>query len=185
MAQMSTSRSKFDDSLFIDMANQNGISVQMMPRNVRIIRKEDNKGCNDWNATAHSRQAIESARDSKYGFRCRPLRAGQRAMIGLAGTAGKKESDLRAVHFSTLDFALLLSGGLLYVYEGGMEKGGYGSYAAGDYIELSINRDGKVEYRINGQTRYTSKSRPNYPLYMKICAYTNGELFKEVEWCQK
>ena len=82
-----------------------------------------------------------------------------------------------------IDFAAgCESNGTFHVYEGGQPKGQFGQYEAGDRIEVVRNPQGKIHYVVNGQVRYTSQQVPTYPLHPKVCAVSEGEFVKDVQW---
>ncbi|MBG6148669.1 Ca2+-binding RTX toxin-like protein, partial [Labrenzia sp. EL_142] len=80
-------------------------------------------------------------------------------------------------NYQSIEFALFERGdGLLGVYENGVSKGVFGSYAAGD--ELSIERlaDGTVQYLKNGAVFFTSSatSDPTVALRADVSFYHHG-----------
>lgn len=54
--------------------------------------------------------------------------------------------------------------------------------AAGDQVEIVINVQGCVEYRLNGETRYQSRRCPKYPMKLGISAVSCGLLACDLRW---
>ncbi len=66
--------------------------------------------------------------------------------------------------YADIDYALYPSStGALYVYEKGVSKGQFGTYASGDKLRVAVE-GGQVKYRRNGTLLYASASAPQYPL---------------------
>lgn len=77
-------------------------------------------------------------------------------------------------NYVDIDFALYPAiGGTLYVYEGGVSRGTFGSYATGDTLRVAVE-GGVVKYRKNGALLYTSTVSPTYPLLVDTSFYSNG-----------
>ena len=72
------------------------------------------------------------------------------------------------------------------IYEKGKQQGNFGEYQAGSRVEALLHHcEGKVEYHVDGQVRYTSQQKPKFPLHVKICAHGVGPLVKDVQWIGK
>merc|ERR1719512_527642 len=85
---------------------------------------------------------------------------------------GWREAEFAAHCFRDGSFA---------VSESGRFVGRFGSYEAGDEISLVINRQHRVEYKVQGEIRYVSKSLAQLPLSVKTFFYdVQGEA--EVSW---
>lgn len=63
------------------------------------------------------------------------------------------------------DFALFMAGGTLKVYENGILRGNFGTYAIGDVLKVAV-ASGVVKYYRNGTLLYTSAVTPTYPLLL-------------------
>ena len=75
--------------------------------------------------------------------------------------------------------------GRFSVFEGGQRKCFFEQYAPGDRIEVVRNPQGKIEYVVNGEVRYTSQQVPAYALHPKVIAYHPGIFVKDVEWIRE
>ena len=83
-------------------------------------------------------------------------------------------------NYDDIDFALYPAvGGTLYIYEGGVSKGTFGTYATGDVLRVAVE-GGVVKYRKNGTLLYTSTVSPTYPLLVDTALYTNGSTISNV-----
>jgi hypothetical protein len=66
--------------------------------------------------------------------------------------------------YPDIDYAIFLGeDGVVYLTEGGVYRGAFGSYSATDTFRVSIE-GGVVKYRKNGNVFYTSTVTPTYPL---------------------
>jgi len=94
-------------------------------------------------------------------------------MCGLSlGDAGQNYTDIDFAFYSWLD-------GVLYVFEGGQNRGIVGNYASGDRLRVSVEGN-VVKYRKNGQVVYTSTITPAYPLLVDTSLYSNGSTLNNV-----
>lgn len=111
-------------------------------------------GALGWDSGASSTKAIASG-DGYVEFIAAETNTSR--MLGLShGDSNQSYSDI--------DFAVYPSStGALYVYEGGVSKGQFGTYAARDRLRVSVE-GGAVKYRKNGALLYTSAAAPQYPL---------------------
>jgi YD repeat-containing protein len=76
--------------------------------------------------------------------------------------------------YADIDFAIYpAADGQLYVYEAGVGRGGFGPYATGDRLRVSV-AGGTVSYSKNGTTVYTSGVAPRYPLLVDAALYSTG-----------
>ncbi len=92
------------------------------------------------------------------------------AMVGLAN--GNSNSG-----YSDIDYALYLASGTLYIYEGGLNRGSFGSIVASDKLRVSVE-SGVVKYRKNGNLIYTSALAPTYPLLVDSSLNSSGASIK-------
>ena len=76
-------------------------------------------------------------------------------------------------NYTDVDFAIYPASGVLYVYEKGLSKGTFGSYATGDVLRVAVE-GGVVRYRRNGTLLYTSTTAPSYPLLVDTALFTTG-----------
>jgi hypothetical protein len=76
--------------------------------------------------------------------------------------------------YPDIDFGLdLASGGVVYVFERGANRGTFGSYVTGDVFRVSVT-SGIVRYSRNGTVFYTSSLAPIYPLLVDSWLYNQG-----------
>jgi Calx-beta domain/Divergent InlB B-repeat domain len=75
--------------------------------------------------------------------------------------------------YADIDFGLDLAPGTLYVFEKGVNKGSFGSYATGDLLRVAVV-GGVVKYSRNGTVFYTSTQTPSYPLLVDTWLYYVG-----------
>jgi hypothetical protein len=82
--------------------------------------------------------------------------------------------------YTDLEYGIhLVPGGTYGVYESGVLKTGYPSYASGDRFTVGVE-SGVVKYRRNGVLFYTSTSPPTYPLLVDTSLYTPGATVTDV-----
>ena len=65
------------------------------------------------------------------------------------------------------------SGGYVYVYEKGVNRGGFVAYKAGDVLRVAVV-SGAVKYSKNGSVFYTSTQTPAYPLLVDSWLHDQG-----------
>lgn len=83
-------------------------------------------------------------------------------------------------NYTDIDFAFQLRAtGQVYVYEGALMRGLFGTYAAGDVFRVEVS-SGVVMYKQNGVLLYTSSAIPTYPLAGDAALYHNGATIKNV-----
>jgi hypothetical protein len=79
-----------------------------------------------------------------------------------------------------IDFSLYtMADGHLRVYEKGVLRGTFGSYASGDRLRIGVV-GGVVRYYRNTSLLYSSTSRPTYPLIVDTALYTPGATLAKV-----
>jgi hypothetical protein len=117
--------------------------------------------------------------------------AGQNDTHRLIGLSNGNSSS----NWDDIDFGLYLyDTGELQVYEAGVLRGTFGTYAATDFLRVELS-GGIVTYKQNGTVFYTSTATPTYPLLVDTALYTQGALladpiiggnwtekFEEVAW---
>ena len=82
--------------------------------------------------------------------------------------------------YPDIDFALYLaSGGALYVYEAGVNRGSFGPYVTGDRLRVAVE-GGVVRYRRNGQLLYESRTAPVFPLLVDTSLYNAAATLRGV-----
>lgn len=96
--------------------------------------------------------------------------ATSRSMLGLSTTNINHD-------YSTIEFAIYLRYGVLYLYESGSNLGTFGNYAIND--TFSIAREGnQIKYYKNNSLFYTSsQTAPTQPLLADVAIFT-GEIAK-------
>lgn len=88
-------------------------------------------------------------------------------MAGLSSGDGDQSSE-------DIDFAIFLkANGTVAVREGGVPRGSFGPYAAGDVFRVEA-REGTVTYARNGAVFYTSSGTPSFPLLLDTSLRTTG-----------
>jgi chitinase len=80
-------------------------------------------------------------------------------------------------NWDDIDFGVYLyAAGPVQIYEKGVLKGAFGTFASGDKLRASVE-SGVVKYRKNGTLFYTSSAAPTYPLLVDTSLYTQGATF--------
>jgi hypothetical protein len=84
-------------------------------------------------------------------------------------------------HYSDIDFAIYLTaGGKVQVYEGGVLRGTFGNYVAGDFFEVRCSA-GTITYHKNGGAAfYTSSGTPTFPLLFDTSLKSPGATITNV-----
>jgi hypothetical protein len=122
-----------------------------------------------WNAGAASVQTLTG--DGVVEFTTGEATAAK--MAGLSsGNGGADDADI--------DFAIRLSEtGRIAVLEGGINRGGFGTYVAGDVFRVAAE-GGVVAYAKNGAVFYTSALAPSFPLLVDTSLRTPGATLLDV-----
>jgi hypothetical protein len=82
--------------------------------------------------------------------------------------------------YTDIDFAMYpTANSHVYVYEGGVYRGDFGTYATGDLLRVAVE-GGVVKYKKNGTVFYTSSVAPSYPLLVDTSLYTAGSTISNV-----
>ena len=127
-------------------------------------------GSAGWNAGAASTAAIASG-DGFVEFT-----ASETTTTRACGLADQDTSYDPA----EIDFAIRLqSNGDVRVYESGVLRGTFGTYAVGDRFRVEVQY-GVIQYRKNGIVFYTSGVAPSYPLSVDTTLDTTGATLREV-----
>jgi hypothetical protein len=120
--------------------------------------------------------------------------AGASSVEGLAGdgyvefTTGENTTDKMAglgngdsdQGYADIAFAIRLNGsGSVAVFEGGVQRGSFGSYRAGDAFRVQV-LDGVVTYWRNGLLLYTSAAAASFPLVVDTSLRTPGATIQDV-----
>ncbi len=83
-------------------------------------------------------------------------------------------------HYNTIDFAIYLSaGGSLQIYESGIFRGVFGTYATGDTL-MVYAQSGQINYYRNSNLIYASGVSPVFPLLVDASIYSNNGTLEEV-----
>ena len=142
--------------------NTSGLSTQGA-----TLTKTANDG---WNAGASSTNTIFSG-DGWMEFTA--IETNMRRVAGLKANGS-------ALSYADIDFAIDLGAtGLISVYELGMLRGPFGSYADGDRLRVEI-QNGIVRYRQNGVVFYTSAVAPVYPLHAEASLFSQSATLFDV-----
>jgi hypothetical protein len=102
------------------------------------------------------------------------------AEANTAKAAGLSQSD-DGQHYADIDFAIRLSaGGAVTVWEGGVLRGGFGRYVAGDRFRVEV-AGGAVQYSKNGgRPFYVSAVAASFPLHVDTAFQTTGGSINDV-----
>ena len=77
-------------------------------------------------------------------------------------------------NYPDIEFSLyLFANGSIQVYEAGVSRGSFGTYATGDKVQVAVE-GGAVKYKKNGATFYTSTLTPIYPLLVDSSLFSQG-----------
>ena len=127
-------------------------------------------GTQGWNAGAVS---IETVNDNSYV----EFTTAEDTTSKMAGLSFGDDD----VSFADIDFAIFLSAaGSVYVYEGGVNKGKVGTYAADDVMRVEVV-SGAVHYLKNGSELYASLGIPSFPLLVDTSLHSVGATINNVE----
>jgi hypothetical protein len=94
---------------------------------------------------------------------------------------GLSNGDTSATQ-NDVDFALYMAGGTLKVYENGVLRGNFGSYAVGDVLKVAVE-NGVVNYYRNSTFVYASTVAPTYPLMVDTSINSMGARVSNVYVC--
>lgn len=140
---------------------------------VRVFAKSNSDNC--WNASAASNKDILDPNSRWVGVAFTPIGTDKFFAVGLSSGAGQG--------FKTIDFAMRLHpGGDLHICEHGKGVSKFGTYRAGSKMEVVVNAEGQVEYRVDGDARYISGKPPSFPLHVQISAHSQGSFLQDVKW---
>ena len=82
--------------------------------------------------------------------------------------------------YPDVDFGIALgSGGAIYVFEKGVNRGSFGTYQSGNLFRVAVV-GGVVKYSRNGTVFYTSTQTRTYPLLVDTWLYTLGATLNNV-----
>ena len=140
--------------------------------------------CGDWDASAASVHGIGSAESGTKGISFVPLQTNKSFMCGLTSGAADAHSALAGSQcYTSIDFAAYaFANGQFLVWEDETFAGTFGHYKADDLVEVVLNAQSKIEFRVNGQVRYVSQKEAKYPLFAKISACSGGCFLHRLEW---
>jgi hypothetical protein len=93
--------------------------------------------------------------------------------------AGLSNGD-SSQHYNDIDFAIyVMTLGRLRVYEGGVSRGSFGTYATGDVMRVEAS-GGTIRYYRNGTLFYTSLVTPTFPLRGDTAFYNVGARIDDI-----
>jgi CSLREA domain-containing protein len=123
-----------------------------------------------WNAGAASAEALLD------GDGAMEFTASETTTIRIAGLSrGNSNTD-----WTDIDFGLYLSSDTnLYVVEGGVTRGRFGTYGVRDRFAVAVE-GGVVVYRRNGTLIYASGVAPGYPLLVDTALFTSSATLTDV-----
>jgi hypothetical protein len=81
--------------------------------------------------------------------------------------------------YDDIDFALYLNHNEVQVYEGGINKGSFGTYVTGDTLRVAVV-GGVVRYSKSGVVFYSSGKIPKYPLLVDTSLCSQGATLRSV-----
>jgi len=64
-----------------------------------------------------------------------------------------------------------VAGGNIFIYEGGEFVTHAADFSAGDTLQISVNRDGAIEYSREGAVIYVSEAVPSFPLFVDVAVH--------------
>jgi hypothetical protein len=80
--------------------------------------------------------------------------------------------------YQDIDFAInLKNDGTVGIFEGGTDRGGFGTYIAGDIFKVAVEAQ-TIKYYKNGSLIYTSSVSPTYPLSADCSLLHSGAVIK-------
>lgn len=140
-----------------------------------------------WDASAASDDFLSGPTDSKCGIEF-TVKA-KNHIFFICGLTQGGSSLAGSTHPSSVDFGIFIhSGGgrrKVGVVENNSGKGFFGHVKSGDKVEIVLNSQNKVEYRLNGQLLYVSQEAPAYPLHAKVLASFKGPFLEDLQWISK
>lgn len=107
------------------------------------------------------------------------------AIVGLSHIDSFHDNDKP---FWTLDHSMFFgangtdTAGSVSIWEGGSLVGDYGKYQPGDKVQILVNRDNIVEYRVGDQIRYTSHQTPVYPVKFDAFIMNPQGHLEDLKW---
>jgi len=132
-----------------------------------------------WNACASSTEGIESEQSRIRGVSFVVPHDGIDVMLGWASN----EAQRGRTHFDSVTYGAHISSNKgFFVYESGEQKGQFGTVQVGDTIAVVLNDHNNIDYCVNGVVEYSSQQAPQFPLYLKLCAHTQGPCVRQVRW---
>merc|ERR1712054_581468 len=60
--------------------------------------------------------------------------------------------------------------------------GNFGTYGTNDKFQVVLNKNNKVEYKVNGVVRYTSTKSPSFPLGVDAAFHDRGGRARDIKW---
>jgi alpha-tubulin suppressor-like RCC1 family protein len=124
-----------------------------------------------WNAVASATFTLSSG-DGYFEFKA--LETDKRRAVGFRNGAGTGTT------YADLQYAIDLGGtGVVTIFESGVSRGTFGTYAHGDRFRIDIE-EGVVRYRKNGAVLLSSSVAPAYPLHGEAMLYGTGATVADV-----
>jgi hypothetical protein len=91
-------------------------------------------------------------------------------------------SQEKITTFHDINFAIYLAGNHFKVYELGYYKGDFGILDVGDVVRVGLTQDA-VNYYRNATSVYTSRVRPQYPMWAAASINTSLSKLTDVFLC--
>ena len=154
------------DTVDATFENQTNVSV-----NANNIVKRGNRA---WNAGAFSKQTI----DTDGSVSTLIDETNTHRMFGVSANTDGENTN---VSFNKIDHAIYLrTGGRVQIYENGLNKGDFGSYAKNDKMEIKRVAN-VITYLKNDVVFYTSETQSSGKLYVDVSLETNDATLKDIQ----
>eukprot|EP00296_Roombia_truncata_P007501 JP445938.1.p1 GENE.JP445938.1~~JP445938.1.p1 ORF type:complete len:1301 (-),score=458.74 JP445938.1:18-3791(-) len=149
--------------------SMDGVSVDTPNKRITKVRPTSK-----WDSGVSSVASFKSG-DKVQGISFRPVSANKNIMIGL-------NNDDVNESYQDLDYAIYLtSGGTVYIYERGSSKGSFQKYNTNSVLSIEWNNQ-QIQYLQDGKPFYTSKTLPEFPLYMDSSFHSKSGAVRDLEW---
>jgi hypothetical protein len=135
---------------------------------------------NSWRTGARTQRAITKVGDEVRGL---SFDAGQTNMHLFVGLTAKNVDYSSENSHRAIDYAIYLHGnGYALVKENDAEKKNLGPYTTGETFQVALSDEGKIQYFVDGELKYTSDKAPSFPLYGGVAIHTGGAKIDNVRW---
>jgi hypothetical protein len=118
-----------------------------------------------------------SSKDKIRGISFQVKTLNKRVMFGLTSTVSTSES-----YTDITNAVYLQNNGYISIREKNSNKGQMGKYNANSVIEVVVNPEGYPVYKVDGEIRYTSRTKATYPLYVDGSFHDTGCELTDIKW---